>query len=87
MSRPSLKPEAVAGLLAIYEACGGSIYTHQPLELIRKKFAKPSKPFCKGIFEDLVRHPDGFVSRHSGRDKSYGITMNGISVLRGLGLV
>jgi len=60
-------------LLVIYEACGGSIYAHQPLELIRRKFSKPFKPYCKGIVEDLVRHPDGLVSRHSGRGRSYGI--------------
>jgi hypothetical protein len=73
--------------MAIYEACSGSIYAHQPLELIRRKFSKPYKPYCKGIVEDLAKHPDGLVSRHSGRARSYGITMNGIAALRSMGLI
>ncbi len=78
------RPEQIAGLVALYGACGGSIYAHQPLPLIRKKFGEPYREYAKKIIEDLVK--SGYAAPHKGRNVSYAITKAGVAKLRELGL-
>jgi len=79
------RPEEIAGLVALYGACGGSIYAHQPLPLIRKKFNARYREHAKKIIEDLVR--SGYAVPHKGRNVSYAITKSGITRLREIGLI
>jgi len=85
-SRP-LGPEHIAGLVAIYDACGRSIYGHVPIEAIRHNLKDPFREMCKEIIKDLKKHPDGLISIKKGRNQSYGITMAGINALKQEGIV
>lgn len=78
------EPEIIAGLVAMYRACGAS-NAHYPIELIRKKFRKPYKQFTKSIMKKLYRR--GFVSIKKGKNTAYGITKNGVERLRELRLL
>ena len=80
-----LKRDHVAGLVAVYDACGGSIYAHMPLPMIRRRFVEPYRNEAKRIVEDLVRK--GYVTLHKGRNISYSITKAGVEKLRELGII
>jgi hypothetical protein len=80
----SSRLDQIAGLVAPYNACGGSIYAHQPLPLIRKKFGEPYREYAKKIIEDLVK--SGYATPHKGRNVSFAITKTGVAKLRELGL-
>ena len=81
-----MRPEEIAGLIALYYACNGSVHAHVPIERIRRKFSAPYRDEAKRIVEKLSRHPEGFVHIHKGRTISYGITMAGVKKLRDLQL-
>ena len=75
-------PEIVAGLMALYHACGGSTHAHVPIQGFRAKLAGPYKQFARAIMKRLRR--EGYVNVHKGRDESYGINMAGVDKLREL---
>ena len=77
---PSYNQEIVAGLHALFDATGGSIKAHVPLERIRKKFQSHYKCMAKSIVENLVRK--GYAYRKKDRSTSYGITKTGIYYLK-----
>jgi len=85
MSERPLKPEEVAGLIALYDACGGSTKAHVPIEFFRRRLRDPYRGEAKRIMRRLRRR--GFVHVHRGRTESYGVTMMGIDRLREMGLI
>ena len=85
MPKGELKPEEIAGLVALYHACDGSSKSHIPIEFFRKKLRGPYKQQADKILKKLRRR--GFVHVHKGRTKSYGITKEGINKLRELRLI
>lgn len=87
MENKELDPEHIAVLIAIYDACGGSIRGHVPIQAIRSKLTVPYKQLCKDVLKNLKKHPDVLIHEHVGRDHSYGITMNGIHFLRKKGIL
>jgi len=83
-SKP-LKEEEIAGLFALYHACDGSIHARIPIQAFRSELRKPYDKEAKRILKKLIKR--GFVHRHPGRSKTYGITKLGIRTLRELGLI
>ena len=59
-------PEIVAGLLALYYACGGSTRAHVPVQGFRAKLSKPYKQFARAILKKLRKA--GYIHVHKGRD-------------------
>ena len=87
MPTKKINPEHIAGLIAIYDACNGSIKGHVPISAIRKKLSNPYKQYCKIIIKYLKKHPDKLIHEHVGRNHSYGITLNGIQILKEKGIL
>ena len=85
MPQRPLKPEEIAGLLALYYACGGSTKAHVPIEFFRRRLREPYRREARRIIKKLRRR--GFVHVHPGRTESYGITKEGIRVLKEMKLI
>jgi len=69
----------IAGLLALYEATGGSTRSHVPEPAIRNKLGKDYKQHSSRILRWLKRY--GFAYVKGGTD-SWAITRQGIEFLR-----
>jgi hypothetical protein len=46
-------PEVIAGLLALYHACGGSVHGHVPAEAFRRRLRKEYQTVC-GFYAEKV---------------------------------
>jgi len=68
-----------AGLLALYEATGGSIHSHVPEPAFRSKLGKDYKQHSSKILKWLKKY--GFAYIKGGTD-SWAITQQGIDYLR-----
>ena len=80
-----LKPEEIAGLMALYYACSRSIHAHVSIPRFRQKLSDLYKDEAKKILEKIRRR--GFVHVHKGREETYGINMAGVKKLKDLGRI
>jgi len=87
MSHLNLSNGNIAGLFALYCACGGSTHAHVRRAFWRRKFSEEYRNEAKRIMKKVRTHPDGFVHVHKGRNVTYGITMTGVLVLKELGII
>jgi len=87
MSGRPLTEEEKAALVAVYDACGGDIHAHQPIQRIRGKFIKELRPHAKRIVEKLATRPERLIQKHTNREKTYSITLAGIQKLEDLGMI
>jgi len=81
-----LKDEHIAGLLALYDACDGTIHAHVRKKFWKNKFQEPYRDLADKIIKKLCSNPDGLVLKHKGRNNTYSITMNAIRRLGELGI-
>lgn len=77
----------ISGLYALYCACDGSTYAHVRKAFWRRKFSEEYRNEANRIIKRVRTHSDGFVHVHKGRNVTYGITMNGVLVLKKLGII
>jgi len=81
----SISPELIAGTLALYYACNGSIKAKVPIHAVRAKFSEPYKQYAKSILKKVRKA--GFCNVYP-RDKMvYSINTTGIKFLKSLGLI
>jgi len=78
-------PEVIAGLLALYHACGGSVHGHVPAEAFRRRLRKEYRQYAASMLRRLRRR--GLIDVHKGRQESYSVNMRGVELLRSLGLL
>jgi len=74
----------IAGLLALYEATGGSVNAHVPEPAFRRRLRGEYRQYSSRMLRWLRRY--GFAYRKGGTD-SWGVTRVGLAYLRSLGLV
>ena len=82
-----LKPEEIATIYAVYQACDGSTQAHPPIHRIRAKFIKELKENATKWVERVARKPERYIQKHTNGEKTYSITMNGIRLLKELNLI
>jgi len=87
MSSKPLKPEEIATILAVYDACAGSTHAHQPIERIRNKFAKGLRPYAKELLEKVTRRPEVYIQRQKNKNVTYSIALNGIILLEDMNII
>jgi len=87
MSSRPLKPEEIAAITAVYYACKGDTHAHQPIPLIRNKFAKSLRPYAKEILEKAARRPEQYIQKRKNKDVTYSITLNGIKLLEDMNII
>lgn len=80
-----LKPEEIATIFAVYEACNRSIHAHQPIQRIQVKMRRDLKKGIKKWVEKVARKPEQYIQKH--KDKTYSITKNGITILRNYSII
>jgi hypothetical protein len=78
-------PEVIAGLLALYHACGGSVHGHVPAEAFRRSLRKEYRQYAASMLKRLRRR--GFIDVHKGRQESDSVNMRGVELLSSLGLL
>lgn len=81
----NIPPELIAGTLALYYACNGSVKAKVPIQAIRAKLSEPYKQYTKSVLKKVRKA--GFCNVYP-RDKMvYSINVSGIKFLKSLGLV
>ena len=84
--KPLTKGE-IAVLVALWEACNGSIHAHVPEQAVISRFKPHFRGLARKTLRKLARRPERYVLRHKNRETSYSITMMGIRKLRELGII
>ena len=87
MTERPLKPEEIAAIMAAYDACGGDIHAHQPVERIRRKFRKELRQYAKKCLEKAARHPERYIQKHTNKNVTYSITLAGIRLLEDMNII
>ncbi len=90
MTTTNAKPltnEEIAVLVALWEACGGSIHAHVPEQAVLSHFPSHFRGLARRTLRKLVRRPERYILRHKNRETSYSITVIGIKKLKELGII
>ena len=82
MTLPELPAEIIAGLLALYDACGGSIGGRVQKRHWKRNFSSDYSGQADKIIKKCSNNPEGYVRRKPGRNMTYRISMVGIKALK-----
>jgi len=78
-------PEIVAGTLALYYACNGSINAKVPIQAVRSKLSEPYRQYTKSILKKVRKA--GFCNVFPRRKTVYSINVSGIKFLKSMRLI
>ena len=78
-------PELIAGTLALYYACNGSINAKVPIQAVRSKLSEPYGQYTKSNMK-RVREA-GFCNVYPRRKTVYSINISGIKFLKFIGFI